>query len=72
MEFIIWAERQLENKSKPSRGIMIACSDKFFLMYILLTYYYLQIQIHIYSVPYDLNIMVDNENNLNSKYVIIS
>ena len=50
---------------------MIACSDKFFLMYILLTYY-LQIEIHIYSVPYNLNIMVDNENNLNSKYVIIS
>ena len=36
---------------------MIACSDKFFLMYIL--------------VRYDLNIIVDNENNLNSKYVII-
>ena len=51
---------------------MIACSDKFFLMYILLTYYYLQIELHIYSVPYDLNIKVHNENNLNSKYVIIS
>ena len=51
---------------------MIACSDKFFLLYILLTYYYLQIELHIYSVPCDLNIKVHNENNLNSKYVIIS
>ena len=49
---------------------MIACSDNFFLMYILLKYR--PIELHIYSVPYDLNIKVHNENNLNSKYVIIS